>query len=385
MDEIRSHVISGYKSAPGRGAETGGALLGSFDPETREIVIESFEPIAIGHNAGPSYVLSDHDYEHWDAWVRALHQAGSPHLVGFCRGHTRPGLRVAPEDITLVERFFKDENGALLLIKPLSDRECVASFFPFVKGVVIDPATPSREFPFAPAERMSLAGQDPAAGPLRKRLSAWLPVTAVAAGIGLAALLHHMAESSQENPIASMPQSTVQQTSPSAASALLHLRSEPDGAAVKVEWDRDSPVLLGSAKVTMSVVDGGTRKEFPLSSTDREKGYVEWTPHAPETIFVMHVARPGAPPVIESLHVQKPRYPINSSSDIPEAKPPERLRASADTRGPVRIHRTAAARPTELAINSQNPGRLKRFVNGVALKASHLWPFRSAKQEPRTQ
>lgn len=380
MDGIRDRVIAGFRSVPGRGAEVGGVLLGAFCPESREIVIDGFEPVRIEHRFGPSYILSDTDYAACKA---------SPRMVGMYRSHTRPGLRVADEDRALISQLLPDNDGVLLLVKPLSDRECVGAFFPFVKGVVLDGATPSREFPFGAAERpvAIAAPPEPEETPKRRPLSRWVPVTAVVAGIAAAAVLHHIssdpdsADSADENP--------VQAAAAVSAKPALHLRSEADGSAVRLEWDRDAPAMLGPSDATVSVVDGSKRTSLRLTAKDRKNGYIEWTPRSRESDFEMTVERPGAPAVTESLLVPNPGYAINSFSDTRETKPSPLSRASAPTGDRESAGTGAAAASAEdsgeLAVKSQNPGRFKRLVNGVTAKVSHLWPFHSVRQEQPTQ
>jgi hypothetical protein len=200
MEDIKTHVIRGYKSCPNRGAEIGGVLLGSFDPDTREIVIDAFEPMQIENRSGPSYTPSEDDYAGWRDWILALREA-SPRIVGICRSQTRPGLRVATEDSSLIEQVMPAADGVLLLVKPLSDRECIGSFFPFQHGIVTDGSTPAREFPFGAAQRIPVMPlpESPARKP--QALSRWIVITAIAAGIAAAGVLHYMADAPEENPL----------------------------------------------------------------------------------------------------------------------------------------------------------------------------------------
>ena len=199
MDDIKNHAIRGYRSLrksplPKRGAEIGGVLLGSLDPATGEIVIDAFEPMQIEYRSGPSYIPSADDYARWPDWVLALREA-SPRIVGICRSHTRPGLRVATEDSILIEHVMPRGDGVLLLVKPLSDRECVGSFFPFQQGMVTDGSTPSREFPFGARQPVELPARKP------QPLSRWIVISAIAAGIAAAGVLHYMSEAPEENPL----------------------------------------------------------------------------------------------------------------------------------------------------------------------------------------
>jgi hypothetical protein len=205
MEDIKTHVIRGClslskRALSKRGAEIGGVLLGSLDPDTREIVIDSFEPMQIEYRSGPSYIPSEDDYARWRDWVLALREA-SPRIVGICRSQTRPGLRVAAEDSNLIARLMPAGDGVLLLVKPLSDRECVGAFFAFQEAVVTDGSTPSREFPFGAAQR--IPDTQPPETPARKPqpLSGWIVISAIAAGIAAAGALHYMTQAPEENPL----------------------------------------------------------------------------------------------------------------------------------------------------------------------------------------
>lgn len=200
MEEIEAHVIRGFKSLPKRGAEIGGVLLGSVNSETGEIAIESFEPMQIEYCFGPSWTPSPADYARWNLWIGALREA-SPRIVGLCRSHTRPGLRVAAEDNDIIQHFLPGGIGVLLIVKPLSERECVGAFFPFAQGTVVDGTTPSREFPFGAAQRPAAAPAPEQTSPKPQPLSRWIVITAIAAGIAAAGALHYISDTTSENPV----------------------------------------------------------------------------------------------------------------------------------------------------------------------------------------
>jgi hypothetical protein len=324
MDEIRAHVLAGYRSVSGRGLEVGGALLGHIeaDRETgdRRIVIEGYEPVDIDHRTGPSYIFSEQDAQRWRDWIAALRHA-TPSLVGICRSHTRPGLRVAPQDADLIRAFVGGSDGVLLLVKPLSDRECVAAFFPFIRGIVVDGNTTSREFPFGDS---SLPERVPAAFPAamhsgKKPLSKWLLISAVAAGVTGALALHYLPAARDESPVA-------ESQAPVPAS-VLGLKSERVRDSIRVEWNRAA--VQDAAEATLVVTERNSRTALRLTPADRERGYIDWRPQAPVTGFELTVAKPGGVPTVESLRVVNPAYPINSYSHKPQTKPVPAGRASA--------------------------------------------------------
>ncbi len=332
MEGIQGGVIEGFKALPRRGAEVGGALLGHRNPDTGDFTIESFEPIPIEYESGPSYILSARDMDVWRDRIAELRKA-SPGFVGLYRSQTRPGLLVMPDDCARVEGFLPREEGVLLLIKPLSAFECVGAFFLCDGGAVLDEAIADRQFPFgAPAgvtrpSPAKKASEEPAAAPAagvetvapaaaphpqRKRLSPWIPITAATVGIGLALLFHYRQNLAAENPITATAPPVPQQIA--------------------------QPVVQ--------------------------------TP-PPE-------AEPAAPPET----APNSGKPINSSSDRPIQKPVRRPAASP----PAGNEYVDPSHRFEVKTGAQpQPGRVKRAFNGIKSKASHIWPFRPAKPAQQTR
>jgi hypothetical protein len=324
MDEIRAHVLAGYRAVSGRGLEVGGALLGHIeaDPNSgdRRVIIEGYEPVDIGHQTGPSYIFSEDDAQRWRDWILALRHA-TPALVGICRSHTRPGLRVAPEDADLIRAFVGGSDGVLLLVKPLSDRECVAAFFPFIRGVVVDGNTTSREFPFGDSSLPEQAMRLPSLASIvaKKPLSRWLTISAAATGVTAALILHYLPALRDEAPVT--------ESQVHATSLTLGLRGERVGRAIRVEWNRAA--VASAAEATLVVTERNSRTALRLTQGDRETGYVDWYPRATITGFELTVANPARAPTVESLRVVNPAYLINSYSDKPQTKPSPPSRASA--------------------------------------------------------
>jgi hypothetical protein len=386
MDEIRAHVLAGYRAVARRGLEVGGALLGHVeagpDSGLRRIVIEGYEPVDIDHDTGASYIFSEDDARCWRDWIAALRHA-TPALVGICRSHTRPGLRVAPEDADLIRTFVGGSDGVLLLVKPLSDRECVAAFFPFIRGIVVDGNTTSREFPFGDSSRLEMAPpvsvRRPAPGP--KAISRWVIVSAVAAGVAAALTLHYLPAVRDQAPVAAA-RAPVAPT-PSA----LGLKGERAGRAIHVSWNRAA--VSSGAEATLVVTERNRRTALRLTTADRQRGYFEWHPGAPVTGFELTVAKPGEAPIVESLRVVNPAYPINSYSDKEQMKLYSPDRASAPVEDGEKDRGDTPYSPgsagARLAPKSQEPGKFKRLVNGLASRASHLWPFHSVPPEQQTR
>jgi hypothetical protein len=204
--------------------------------------------------------------------------------------------------------------------------------------------------------------------------------SAVAAGLAAALLLHYAVPTSEENPAGSP-----------ASSSALQLRAEPNGANVRLDWDRTSPLLAGH-DATLTVADGNTSNTYRLTPVDFRNGYLDWPAHSRNLTFRLEIERPGQWPLVESLDVANPAYPINSSSDTPGSKPSPAPVASAPSgeTPPDAIPPVVGASggisgaSGAMAGKSQTPGRMKRFFSGITSKAAHLWPFHSAKPEQQT-
>jgi hypothetical protein len=371
VSEIRDHVYTGFKASPRPGAEMGGALLGAISSDGREIVIDEFEPLQIEHKFGTPYILSDSDYAEWRQWLRALRQA-FPRLVGICRSHTRPGLRVAPEDNILIKQFMDGEQGVLLLVKPLSERDCVAAFYPFSNGQILNGATPSEEFPFgaSPAEHPDLAES-----PGRKSRP-WIPITAVAVGVGAALALHCSSDSSKENP--------VPKGAPHASSLPGKAPVHTARGAAAVARPPAPPPSSGSNDSTSAVY--GSIASSTEEPRDREDDEASVPPPKPTVKWSIPAASAPSPP--PPLKVENSGPLINSFSEKAVAKPAPLRQASAASEDEdsvrVRARLTAPRQEAPPAIKSHE-GRLRRLVGGVTSKATHLWPFHSDKQEPPIQ
>lgn len=377
IGEIRDHVFTGFKASPRPGAELGGALLGAISSDGREIVIDEFEPLQIEHKFGTPYILSDSDYAQWHQWLRALRQA-FPRLVGICRSHTRPGLRVTPEDNVLIKQFMDGEQGVLLLVKPLSERDCVGAFYPFSNGRILNGATTSEEFPFGAA-----APEPPGLAESSGHKSRpWIPLTAVVVGVGAALALHCSSDSSKENPV---PKAAPRASSVPGKARIHAARAAgvTPPATPPADVSNSTPAVYGSIRPSTEEpvdVDKGDEASVPPP-----KPTVKWSvpPPAPAAS-----SPPAAVKVPAAVKAGNPAPLINSFSENALAKPapPRQASAATEDEDSVRVKARLTTRRQEPtpAIKSHE-GRLHRFVGGFTSKATHLWPFHSDKQEPPIQ
>jgi hypothetical protein len=151
VDRIMLDVVRGFGSVPKRGAEVGGILLGTAEMENGEIVVrvEDFEPVECDHASGPSYILSEDDRA---AFLHSVQrwQPGPDrriYAVGYYRGHTRDGICLAAEDLSILDEMFPEPTAIALIVKPYATRVSMAGIFFREEGQFKADAS-ALEFPF---------------------------------------------------------------------------------------------------------------------------------------------------------------------------------------------------------------------------------------------
>jgi len=164
VDRLGPEIMRGFGAVPKRGAEVGGILLGTIEQaanqtgENRTIVrIEDFEPVACDYKRGPSFLLTEQDGEAFeDACARWQPEGSEPaYAVGYYRSHTRDGLSLSPEDLDLLDRYFREAEHVALLVKPFATKVSMAGFFVRKDGAF--PSATPLEFPW---RRRELTGDD---------------------------------------------------------------------------------------------------------------------------------------------------------------------------------------------------------------------------------
>ena len=327
MSGIEAEVIEGFKALPKRGAEIGGLLLGSRGARG-EFLIESWRPIPIEHRTGPSYILSEADLSGWAESVKQA-RSGAHQFIGIYRSQTRPGLGVTPDDCTIVERFLPRADGVLLIIKPLSVSESVATFYFCDGGAIVDAAAESREFEFGdkaippgalvepppsrpapiapgppPPEDRSTGRALPWLPNARRAWQRWasivIPASAIAIGAAFGLYAHYRTGSAAENPVPSAI------AAPSPISGL-DLRAERTPEGMRLTWNSQSPVLAGAVEGVLLVDDSGSRVQQRLAPEDLRVGSLTWRPTSGQTEFEIRVTSASGREFAESIRVVQPR------------------------------------------------------------------------------
>ena len=326
MSGIEAEVIEGFKALPRRGAEIGGLLLGSRGPRG-EFLIDSWQPISIEHRAGPSYILSEADISAWGESVKHA-RSGERQFIGIYRSQTRPGLGVTPDDCTIVEKFLPRADGVLLIVKPLSISESVATFYFCEGGAIVDAAAESREFEFggkaippgaliqplpgrpsqtasgsAALEMRAIEQPSPSRLKARRAWQRWasvvMPASAIAIGAGCGIYAHYRGGSAAENPV------------PAAVAAALpisglDLRAERTPEGMRLTWNPQSPVLAGAREGVLLIDDSGSRVQQRLAPEDLRVGSLVWRPTSGQTEFEIRVTSASGREFAESIRVVQP-------------------------------------------------------------------------------
>ena len=169
VDRLLPEVMRGFGAMPRRGVEMGGILLGSIDRsgDRPVVVVEDFEPVPSRHSRGATYLLSDEEIDRFKEIVAkwAYSEGKQTFAVGYYRSHTREGLGLADDDLTLFNEMFPDPQAICLLIKPFATRVSQAGIF-IREGANIRAQSSYKEFPF---RRRELGGGElPAAAAAAK-------------------------------------------------------------------------------------------------------------------------------------------------------------------------------------------------------------------------
>ncbi|MCL4402158.1 MAG: energy transducer TonB [Acidobacteria bacterium] len=335
-----------------RAAESGGLLLGKFESsDPRVTVVEDFEPLVSEHSRGPSYVLSGKDRA---ALEKRLRHAAQSRLtvVGYFRLHTRPGLYLDQDDFSIINDYFNHPNHVFLLIRPASG-EAQAGFFFWEDGDLRRQA-PYLSFPFE--SRQLLAGEyrivprpseapqpsprpqeqppEPAAprwtlpqfGFFRdKRL--WVATGTAAALLSVGILsLHH-----------------------GAPAPLLALHVEKDGPALKLLWDKTSPLVRRARGAVVKITDGVSAYEMRLTSRELALGSIVYFPSTPDVAFDFRVNGAGGvrseivrtfAPAAATVRPPVHEIPAQALTPLPVPAPPSGDREDADASYPELKPRT---------------------------------------------
>lgn len=123
LDDIRLAVVDAFFSLPRGGAEIGGILLGTHEPE--RISVSGYQSIECEHATGPSFTLSRKD----EAKLRGQLGEFQGQVVGWYHSHTRSEIFLSEADLEIHKRFFPDQWQIAVVLKPHTFQPMRVGFF----------------------------------------------------------------------------------------------------------------------------------------------------------------------------------------------------------------------------------------------------------------
>jgi hypothetical protein len=281
------------------------------------------------------------------------------YAVGYFRSHTRDGLALAPEDLTIMAEFFPAPHNIALLVKPFASRTSQAGFFIYEEGSIRADAS-YLEFPFVPpvSSRAARLEATPerrekplfpdvqpqiATPPIEKAaipesigapedprpdLQARLPVFDTdarrtkdrkrwawalpgAALVLLAAALLVLAYLSGDQPAWLSPQDPYALgLSFTTASDNLHLN-----------WNRDAPIIRSASRGVLTITDGGTTRQVELGRGQLQHGSVVYRRLSNDVVLKLEVFPNDRNSVAETLKLQLAPEPV-PAGPVQQVPPP---------------------------------------------------------------
>ncbi|MBS1856191.1 MAG: TonB family protein [Acidobacteria bacterium] len=162
IDRLEREAVESFRSVTSRGSEVGGLLLGEVTPGNPTVVsVAEYQLIDCDYARGPLYRLSDGDLQRFQQAIQQRGSSGAG-IAGFFRTHTRKGITLDPDDLTVLDALFREPHHIALLIRPFATKASTAGIF-LREGGAFSCEASCLEFPFRvpPAEAKSPApGQE---------------------------------------------------------------------------------------------------------------------------------------------------------------------------------------------------------------------------------
>jgi hypothetical protein len=110
-----------------QGAEIGGLLLGTADPQAASIDVQDFEPLSGEARSDGRFIISGSERDKLESALRQ--RSSQPQVVGCYRSHIGPALTLGVDDFALAQVCLHNSGGLFLLIQPSPDGSVKAGFF----------------------------------------------------------------------------------------------------------------------------------------------------------------------------------------------------------------------------------------------------------------
>jgi len=164
MDRLEREAVDSFRSVTSKGSEIGGLLIGSVAPGSPLVVsVAEFELIECDYSRGPLYRLAENDLQRFERAIEQRLSSGAA-IAGFFRTHTRKGISLDHDDLSVLDTHFRDPHQFALLVRPFATKASTGAIFIREGGKISGDAS-YLEFPFRSPEHDSSAPLDHDAKP----------------------------------------------------------------------------------------------------------------------------------------------------------------------------------------------------------------------------
>ena len=380
-DGLGPRIFEGLKSLPRRGLEVGGLLLGWVEKgEELRVIVQDFEPFEAEHLRGPSYTLSAADRERLEQRIEYWgSNATGLSVVGYYRGHTRPGLYLDEDDFHIIREYFADPGQVCLLIRPSFTETSMAGFF-FWEDADIQRQSSYLEFPFERAQLHSEALPIRVVRDTQPVETSPPPDVAVAVPVATSAQPANRTRAANWQAVVERvsrwwwipmaagllmawalggphPASKSVAVEPARHQSELALSVGKSGRALKLSWNRSAPAVQRAPSAVLWIHDGDRQSKVNLTTAELESGSVVYWPSSDDVGFRLEIP---SPPGTVSESVRALGEGIHASGPAPESAkvqsggakssgPAAAERAPANARSRRRVSRKAYSEEFEEA------------------------------------
>jgi hypothetical protein len=308
VSHLREYIQSCLHSDPSQSIECGGLLIGTV--RSRQVEVTDFVPFHL-EDLSCDFVLSVDAKDRIVKIIKEQHEKKTT-VVGYFRSSLR-GLRLSDDDLTLIKEQFPEPDKVFLIIAPDEGGTPTAGFFFWESGQVFADAT-FMPFPFD--ERLlksstpqTLLVEQPNPRPVAAPALNLKPKHSTSQFFGFAAaVLLIMAtgmtigmymQSTTDNRSVPVPTVNTIATGGGSSAAPLSLSGALLGSIIEITWD--TTTLPDARVAVLTITDGDSRRDLPLTQEQLAARKVIYTPLSSKIEVVLEVFSPDRPSTREAV------------------------------------------------------------------------------------
>jgi proteasome lid subunit RPN8/RPN11 len=330
MEELRMRAVDGFSRLSHGGVEIGGVLFGRS--EAGAVRVLAHRPLECEYAFGPSFTLSENDRRALEELLKSAErdpELAGMQAVGWYHSHTRKEIQLTEKDIELFECYFPQAGQIALVLRPhMFDPTRAGFFFRETDGsihaqssyrefVITPPANTAAPGPLVRAEAPARRPQPPVVQiertPVRAALAtqdrsprAWMAGAALGGALLAAAAVFWMWH---------------------ASAAGLSLRAFDVGGQLRIDWDRNAPIILRAQSGALEIDDGPVKLHNELDRTQLRGGSLTYVRTSGEVVVRLLVRLPDQATATETTQFLGPpaEKPVKPVEQPPEANSADRV------------------------------------------------------------